>query len=452
MGSASAYTDFRSTSEDGLPYYTPKQSTPAGAALLDAPSGQTLDTISPIFRPLTIRGITFDNRIFVSPMCQYSCSGDGKMTDYHLVNAGQFALRGAALVTLEATAVLPSGLNSVQDAGLWSDDQIPGVERVADFIHSQSKHAAIQLQHAGRKASICPPWLGLRTVPEEYGGFPDGVLAPTAEAWNDNYATPREMTEDQIWEVIEAFGAAAKRAVKAGIKIIAIHGAHGYLIHSFASSASNKRTDGWGGSFENRIRFGVEIIKCIRRNVPPETLLFWKISAVDWLPPGQGWELKDTLRYASILAAEGIDMIDVSSGGTDRRQKVEMGPQYQVKFAKAVKDLNIPGLYVGAVGWIRDGPTVADIIENGKADFCSVAREFLRDPNFVQKVAMSVGTKIGWPDQYHRATYEGDFQESTTSISADQRAHAMVTRDNKLKGETPSSVDSSEPKTGSKVQ
>lgn len=172
------------------------------------------------------------------------------------------------------------GLNSVQDAGLWSDEHIAPLKRVVDFIHSQSKLAAIQLQHAGRKASICPPWLGLRTVPEEYGGFPEGVVAPTAEAWNENYARPKEMSEEEIWHVIEAFGQAAKRAVKAGCRVVAVHGAHGYLIHSFASPASNKRTDRWGGSFENRIRFALEVIRSIRRNVPAETLLFWKISAV----------------------------------------------------------------------------------------------------------------------------------------------------------------------------
>ncbi|KAF7190816.1 putative NADPH dehydrogenase C23G7.10c [Pseudocercospora fuligena] len=441
----SDYTDFRSVQEPGIPYFTPKQSTPVGAALLDKNEFEE-NTISAVFRPLTIRGVTFCNRIFVSPMCMYSCSGDGMMTDFHLVNAGQFALRGAALVTLEATAVLPSGLNSVQDAGLWSDEHISPLKRIVDFIHSQSKHAAIQLQHAGRKASICPPWLGLRTVPEQYGGFPDGVLAPTAESWNDNYALPKEMTPKEICEVILAFGEAAKRAVKAGCRIVAVHGAHGYLIHSFASPASNKRTDMWGGSFENRIKFAVEIIRAIRRNVPPETLLFWKISAVDWLPPGEGWELEDTLRFAPILAAEGVDMLDVSSGGTDRRQKVEMGPQYQVKFAKAVKDLCIPGLYVGAVGWIRDGATVADIIENRKADFCSVAREFLRDPNFVQRVAMEVGTKIAWPDQYHRASYEGSYVESTTSISTDAKAHVHITRDNTLdQAKPPSAMDTNEP-------
>ncbi|KXT13465.1 hypothetical protein AC579_4255 [Pseudocercospora musae] len=440
----SDYTDYRSAQEPGVPYFTPKQSTPVGAALPDD-NGSPEKTISAVFRPLTIRGVTFCNRIFVSPMCMYSCSGDGMMTDFHLVNAGQFALRGAALVTLEATAVLPSGLNSVQDAGLWSDEHIAPVKRVVDFIHSQSKHAAIQLQHAGRKASICPPWLGLRTVPEQYGGFPDGVLAPTAESWNDNYALPKEMTEKEIWQVIEAFGQAAKRAVKAGCRIVAVHGAHGYLIHSFASPASNKRTDQWGGSFDNRIRFAVEVIRAIRRNVPTETLLFWKISAIDWLPPGEGWELEDTLRFAPILAVEGVDMLDVSSGGTDRRQKVEMGPQYQVKFAKAVKDLGIPGLHVGAVGWIRDGATVADIIENGKADFCSVAREFLRDPNFVQRVAMEVGTKIAWPDQYHRASYEGSYVESTTSISTDAKAHVHITRDNTLdQAKPPSAMDVNE--------
>lgn len=445
MGSTEQYTDYRSPPAPHVPYFTPQQSTPVGAAILDPANGITEDSISPIFKPLTIRGVKFPNRIFVSPMCMYSCAGDGFMTDFHLVHAGQFALRGAALVTMEATAVLPSGLNSVQDAGLWSDAHIAPVKRIVDFVHSQSKLAAIQLQHAGRKASICPPWLGLRTVPEQFGGFPDGVLAPTPEAWNDNYATPKEMTEEQIWEVIEAFGAAAKRAVQAGCRIVAVHGAHGYLIHSFASQASNKRKDKWGGSFDNRIRFAVEIIRAIRRSVPAETLLFWKISAVDWLPPGEGWEIEDTLRFAPILASEGIDMLDVSSGGTDRRQQVEMGPQYQVRFAKAVKDLNIPGLYIGAVGWIRDGPTVADIITNGKADFVTIAREFLRDPNFVQRVALSVGTKIAWPDQYHRASFEGNYVESTTSISTDQKAHKFVTRDNTLKEDAPSSLDSNEP-------
>lgn len=234
---------------------------------------------------------------------------------------------------------------------------------MVDFIHSQSQRAAIQLQHAGRKSSICPPWLGLKLVPSEHGGFPEQVKGPSGnEAWNENYASPSEMTEEEIWEVIHGFGSAAKWAVEeAGVDVIAVHGAHGYLIHEFASPASNHRTDSWGGSFSNRTRFGLEILRSIRRSIPSHVPVFWKISAVDWLPDGQGWEITDTLRYAPLLAAEGVDFLDVSSGGVDRRQKVELGYQYQVGFAKMVKDLKIPGLTVGAVGWIRDGKCVDDV-------------------------------------------------------------------------------------------
>ncbi|PLB51172.1 FMN-linked oxidoreductase [Aspergillus steynii IBT 23096] len=394
------YTDFRSVAVDGLPFFTPKQRVPVGTVILE--DGETEESVTPAFRPITIRGKTFQNRIWVAPMCMYSCQ-DGMFSDFHIVHYGQWAMRGSALITIEAAAVTLRGRNTPQDAGLYSDAHIAPLKRVVDMIHSQSQKAAIQLQHAGRKCGVTPPWLGLRVVPDEFGGYAKDVQGPTAEPWNENYATPSEMTEEEIWEAINGYGEAARRAVAAGIDVIAVHGAHGYLLHSFASPATNKRTDGWGGSFEGRTRFGIEVARAVRRNIPKDVPLFWKISAVDWMPEGEGWCLADTLRYVPILAAEGVDLFDVSSGGTDRRQQVQLGQQYQVPFAKAVKELGIPNLFVGAVGWIRDGATVHDILSNNKADVVHVAREFLRDPNFVQKVALSTGTKVTWIDQYHRA-------------------------------------------------
>ncbi|KAK6371380.1 NADH-dependent flavin oxidoreductase [Exophiala oligosperma] len=423
MDSSHEYTEFRSISVQGLPFFTPKQRLPVGTAILRPEEGVTENNISRAFKPITIRGTTFQNRIWVAPMCMYSCE-DGMFSDFHVAHYGQFAMRGAALITLEATA----GKNTPQDAGLWKDEQIEPLRRIVNLIHSQSQKAGIQLQHAGRKAGICPPWLGLKLVPDEFGGNTQHVQAPTAEPWNENYATPAAMTEEEICETIESYGAAARRAVEAGVDVLAVHGAHGYLIHSFASPASNMRTDKWGGSFENRVRFGVEIVRAIRKNIPPTMPLLWKLSAVDWLPAGEGWDLEDTLRYVPILAKEGVDLIDTSSGGTDRRQKVQLGQQYQVPFAQAIKSLGIPDLFVAAVGWIRDGATVHDILNNDKADVVHVAREFLRDPNFVQKVALATGTEVSWIDQYHRAPMNGKYVESTTTITTEKKADDNVTK------------------------
>ncbi|KAF4466107.1 NADPH dehydrogenase [Fusarium albosuccineum] len=435
MGSLSQcqYSDFRSEVVDSLPYFTPKQRVPVGTAILSPENGVTEESISPAFRSITIRGKTFQNRVWVAPMCMYSCK-DGMFSDFHVAHYGQWALRGSALITLEATAVTATGRNTPQDAGLWSDDHIPPLKRIVDLIHSQSQKVAIQLQHAGRKSGVCPPWLGLRLVPDEFGGYGNDVQGPTEEPWNENYATPSAMSEEEILETVEAYGKAARRAVEAGVDVIAVHGAHGYLLHSFASPATNKRTDRWGACFENRTRIGVEVIRAIRRNIPNNMPVFWKISAVDWLPQGQGWELNDTLRYVPILAAEGVDLFDMSSGGTDRRQQVQLGQQYQVPFAKAVKDLKLPRVFVGAVGWIRDGDTVHNILSNGKADVVHVAREFLRDPNFVQRVALSTGTEVTWVDQYHRAPMNRKYVESTTTITTDAQAprNVIQSHDNQI--------------------
>ncbi|PTB49874.1 hypothetical protein M431DRAFT_152943 [Trichoderma harzianum CBS 226.95] len=425
--SESQYSDFRSEVVAGLAFYTPKQRVPVGTAILDPKNGVTEKSVAPAFRPISIRSLTFQNRIWVAPMCMYSCQ-DGMFSDFHVAHYGQWAMRGSALIHLEATAVTARGRNTPQDAGIWSDNHIAPLKRIVDLIHSQSQKVAIQLQHAGRKGSVTPPWLGLRLVPDEFDGYANQVQGPTAEPWNENYATPGEMSEDEILETIEAYGQAARRAVEAGVDVIAVHGAHGYLLHSFASPATNKRQDQWGGSFENRTRIGVEIIRAIRRNIPEDMPVFWKISAVDWLPKGEGWELEDTLRYIPILAAEGVDLFDVSSGGTDRRQQVQLGQQYQVPFAKAVKDLKLPNVFVAAVGWIRDADTVHDILSNGKADVVHVAREFLRDPNFVQRVALATGTEVTWVDQYHRAPMNRKYVESTTTITTDAKVSKDVIR------------------------
>ncbi|GAO49098.1 FMN-linked oxidoreductase [Saitoella complicata NRRL Y-17804] len=405
-----------------VPFFTPRQDPPTGTALPE--DGKN---IAAAFRPLTIRGTTFINRIFVSPMCQYSCR-DGFLTDYHVAHYGQFAIRGAALVTIEMTAVTPSGRNTPQDSGLYSDEHIAPLKRVADVIKSQGKQVAIQLGHAGRKASVQPPWIGLDVVADSDGGFAAEVKGPTEEGWNGNYAKPGALSVAEIKEIVEAYGKAAARAVKAGVRIIAVHGAHGYLIHSFASPATNTRGDEYGGTFENRVMFGLEIVKSIRANIPKDALLFWRISAVDWLEPGEGWEIEDTVRYAAMLRDAGVDLLDVSSGGTDRRQKVQLSPGYQIPFAEAVKRA-VPGLYVSTVGWIRDGVMVNEIIEKEKADVVSIAREFLRDPNFVYRVAREVGQKVKWLDQYHRAPYGGANVESTTVISTEVEVHRDVIRE-----------------------
>ena len=308
---------------------------------------------------------------------------------------------------MQLTYCNKKGRNTPQDTGLWSDEHIAPLKRVVDIVHSQSQKVAVQLQHAGRKAGVSVPWLGLRLVPEEHGGWPNQVCGPTpgGEAWNDNYANPAAMPEKNILDIVQAFGDAARRAVSAGVDAIAVHGAHGYLLHSFASAASNQRTgDQWGGSFENRTRLGLEVVRAIRRNIPDGMPIFYKISAVDWLLESlHGWTLEDTLQFVPLLVDAGVDLVDISSGGVDRRQKVALGPQYQVPFAAAVKRLDIPGVAVATVGWVRDAATVSDILTTGNADVVHVAREFLRDPNFVQTVALATGTKITWVDQYHRA-------------------------------------------------
>lgn len=382
-------------------YFTPAQCPPAGTHLA------TNDTTTPtpkIFQPITLRSITFQNRIWVSPMCQYS-SQDGELTDWHLVQLGSYASRGAALTIFEATAVSPEGRISSSDAGLWSDKQIPSFKRVVDFIHSQGQKAGIQLAHAGRKGSTLPPWLGHRTTRTNEGGYAEDIIAPSAIPYKDNgdWATPTSMSKERIEQLVQDFASAARRAVQAGFDVIEIHGAHGYLLHEFCSPLTNKRTDEYGGSFENRIRLSLEIARAIRAAVPELTVLFYRLSATDWIPDAESWTTEQSVQLSKLLQPLGVDLIDVSSGGLVPGQQLPpLKPAYQAGMAKQIKDA-APGLAVAAVGLICDGKTAEEVVSTGMADVVLVAREFVRNPNLVLDMARELGVKVKWPIQMFRS-------------------------------------------------
>ncbi|KAK7206615.1 hypothetical protein BZA70DRAFT_274682, partial [Myxozyma melibiosi] len=264
---------------EGVPYFTPAQEPPVGTCLAPAEGKE----VPKAFQPLTIRGVTFQNRIWVSPMCQYSYE-DGFLNDWAVVHYGSFAARGASLTIIEATAVLDNGGITPYDAGLWKDEQIEPLKRIVDFAHSQGQKIGIQIAHAGRKASTMPPWTGINYAHEgAQKGFPDRVVAPSAIKFDDDFVPPRELTTAEVEEYIEAYKKAAERAVKAGVDVVEVHGAHGYLVNEFLSPVTNKRTDKFGGSFENRTRFAVEIVKAVKSILPENVLLFFRTSATDRL-------------------------------------------------------------------------------------------------------------------------------------------------------------------------
>ncbi|KAL1959330.1 hypothetical protein VTO42DRAFT_2517 [Malbranchea cinnamomea] len=383
-------------------YFTPVQSPPAGTLL------STLDASKPgpkVFEPLTLRSTTFQNRIWVAPMCQYSCANDGELTDWHLVQLGSYACRGASLTIVEATAVSPEGRISPSDAGLWTDKQIPSFKRVVNFIHSQGQKAGIQLAHAGRKASTLAPWLGNRVTRENEGGFEKDVIAPSAVPYRDDgdWAVPNSMTKEQIHKFIQDFAASAKRAVDAGFDVIEIHGAHGYLLHEFCSPVSNKRTDEYGGSFENRVRLPLEVTRAVRAVIPDSMPLFYRVSATDWLPNEESWTPEQCVEFAKLLQSAGVDLLDVSSAGLSPNQQLpRVGPAFQAPLAKIIKD-GVPGFAVGSVGMIWDGKTAEEVLTTGKADAVLVAREFARNPNLVLDMAKQLGVHVKWPIQLHRS-------------------------------------------------
>lgn len=350
-----------------------------------------------LFDPLPLRGVTLRNRIAVSPMCQYSAS-DGRANDWHFVHLASRAVGGAALVITEATAVTADGRISPQDLGLWSDGHIEPLARIVRFIDAQGSVAGIQLAHAGRKASTLRPWDGSGAAPPSAGGW-DDVVAPSAVPFADGSVMPRALGEDDIMGIVEAFGAAARRALAAGYRVVEVHAAHGYLLHEFLSPLSNRRTDRYGGSFDNRTRFVREVVDAIRRVWPEELPLFVRVSATDWTDGA--WDVAQTVELARLLKDCGVDLVDCSSGGNVPGVRVPLVPGYQVPFAEQVR--REAGIATGAVGLITDAQQADQIIRSGHADLVLLAREMLRDPYWPLRAARELQQPVTWPAQYLRA-------------------------------------------------
>ena len=349
-----------------------------------------------LFSPLQIRSVVFRNRIGVSPMCQYSCE-DGFATDWHLVHLGSRAVGGAALVMAEATAVEARGRISPADLGLWKDEQIPSLARIAAFVRKQGAAPGIQLAHAGRKASTEVPWRGGKRVALADGGWEP--VAPSAIPFSAEEPAPRELSRAEIGEVIEAFVQSAKRALSAGFEVIEIHSAHGYLLHEFLSPLSNQRVDEYGGAFENRTRLVCDVVRAVRGVWPAELPLFVRISATDWLEGG--WDAEQSVALARLLPDAGADLVDCSSGGLAPNAKIPVSPGYQVRFAERIRRES--GILSAAVGLITEPTHASAIIANGQADMILLARQMLRDPYWPHHAAKSLGYPVAAPVQYGRA-------------------------------------------------
>jgi 2,4-dienoyl-CoA reductase-like NADH-dependent reductase (Old Yellow Enzyme family) len=350
-----------------------------------------------LFSPLKIRGIEFRNRIAVSPMCQYSCE-DGFASDWHMVHLGSRAVGGAALVMAEATAVEARGRISPADLGIWKDEHISALARIAKFIREQGAAPGIQLAHAGRKASTFRPWEnGGRLVPREQGGW--RPVAPSAIPFHEHDAAPEELMIAEISAIVSAFRDGAERALKAGFQVIEIHSAHGYLSHEFLSPLTNKRADEYGGSFENRTRFAREVVIAVRAVWPEHLPLFMRVSAIDWVPGG--WTLEDSVELAKRVKPLGVDLIDCSSGGIAPWVRIDPTPGYQVPFAEKVR--SEAEILTGAVGLISEPAEANAIVTAGKADMVLIARELLRDPYWPLHAAKVLGHKPLPPVQYARA-------------------------------------------------
>ncbi|OAL42927.1 FMN-linked oxidoreductase [Pyrenochaeta sp. DS3sAY3a] len=455
----------------GIDYFTPAHLNTPGAP---TPSSQSANGTPTLFTPLTIRGTTLRNRILVAPMCQYSTASEGPatgaLTDYHIATLGHYALKGAGLVFVEATGVQANGRISPNCPGLWSDAQIPALRRVSDFIKSQGSLSGIQLGHAGHKSSTCAPWIageqktqgGKRKVSVradiDAGGWPQNVVGPMGgEDWtwdgkklsdeSGGYWPPRALSEKEVGELVQDWARAAQRAVKAGVDVIEIHGAHGYLIHQFLSPVTNQRTDKYGGTFENRTRLLVEIIQAVRAVIPDSMPLYLRISSTEWLEDtdiGRAhgtWDVESSIRLAKLLPGLGVDLLDVSSGGNHRAQRINMfdSKDYQTRIAARIRSaLKKEGLslLIGAVGLITEAEQARDIVEEGgaaitgngdveiakeaqaavkatdatggkepQADVVLVARQFMREPEWVLRVAWQLGVDVAWPNQFLRVRF-----------------------------------------------
>jgi len=325
-------------------------------------------------------------------------SRDGFANDFHLVHLGQFALGGAGLILSEATAVSPEGRISPEDLGLWKDEHVSPLARAVDFVHEHGGLIGVQLAHAGRKASTYAPFKGRGGVPDVAGGWVP--IGPTGEAFTDIYRAPRAMTHEDIARVVEDFRRATRRAILAGFDVVEIHAAHGYLLHEFLSPLSNTRTDEYGGSFENRARFLLEVTRAVRGAWPSHLPLFVRLSATDWVDGG--WNVDETVAVSRLLAEQGVDVIDVSSGGLSPEQRITVEPLYQVPFAARVHA--DAGVMTMAVGLITQAAQAEGIVANKQADLVAVAREFLRDPHWPLRAARELGVDVPWAPQYERAS------------------------------------------------
>jgi 2,4-dienoyl-CoA reductase-like NADH-dependent reductase (Old Yellow Enzyme family) len=353
-----------------------------------------------LFDPLTLRGLTLRNRIVVSPMCQYSCD-DGFANDWHFVHLASRAVGGAGLVFTEATAVTADGRISPEDLGIWDDVHAGPFERIARFVKGEGAAFGIQLGHAGRKASTRRPWEGRGAVAPEDGGWQP--IAPSALAFADDYPAPRAMTRDDIAQVVDAFTRAAYRARRVGFDVVEIHAAHGYLIHQFLSPLSNTRTDEYGGSFDNRIRFCLEVVRGVRSVWPGDLPLFVRVSATDWVRGG--WDIDECIELARRLAAAGVDLVDSSTGGNVASATIPVAAGYQVVFAERIR--REAQVATGAVGLITEPAQADGIISRGEADVVLLARELLRDPYWPLRAARELGREVAWPAQYLRAAPPG---------------------------------------------
>jgi 2,4-dienoyl-CoA reductase-like NADH-dependent reductase (Old Yellow Enzyme family) len=352
--------------------------------------------MSALFSPLRLRDVTFKNRVFVSPMCQYS-SEDGLPTDWHLVHLGSRAVGGAALVMVEATAVSPEGRISPWDSGMWSDVHAAVFQRLVRFVKEHGSVPAIQLAHAGRKASSDRPWHGGKAVRPEAGGWQP--VAPTAEAFAEGYPVPREMTKQDIEAVVTQFRDAARRSLDAGFEVAEIHMAHGYLMHEFLSPLTNRRADDYGRSLANRMRFPLRVARAVREVWPERWPVFARLSCIDWVEGG--WDLPQSIELSRRLKEAGVDLIDCSSGGIVPYAKIELGPGYQVPFAEAIR--REAGIATGAVGMITEPRQAEQIVLTGQADVVLLARALLRDPYWPLHAAQELGADVEWPVQYARA-------------------------------------------------
>ncbi|PSR83003.1 NADH-dependent flavin oxidoreductase [Coniella lustricola] len=402
---AQAQPSLHNKPAENVPFFTPVQDPPAGSAVNPQPNGKP---IPKLFTPLTIRGVTFQNRAFVAPLCQYSALDGFQQPWNTMAHIGGIVSRGPGLTIMEATAVQARGRITPEDSGIWLDAHIPGLAQIVQFAHSQNQKIGIQIAHAGRKASTVAPWLSAGdTAGKDVGGWPDDVIGPSAIPYNDKFPKPRAMTLDEIDELKADFVRAAERAVKAGFDVIELHSAHGYLLHEFLTPVSNQRTDQYGGSFENRTRLVLEITEAVRAAIPETMPLFVRISATDWLEEDpnfpESWTLDDSVKLAPLLADRGADLLDVSTGGGHPAAKMSPIGMYQVPLAKTIKKAVGDKMLVTAVGKIVEGKQAEDILTSETPlDAVFAGRMFQKNPALVWTwaedldVSIHLASQIGW--------------------------------------------------------